>query len=41
MIDNLFDLLGLPEEWKNYTEYDIHSLTRNLDKYNQGYIDWR
>jgi hypothetical protein len=29
---NLGDEGSLPVEWTNYTEYDIQSMTRNLDK---------
>lgn len=38
---NLGDEGSLPEEWSNYNEYDIQQMTRNLDKYHQGHVDWR
>ena len=38
---NLGDEGSLPEDWRQYTEYDIQSMVRSLDKYNHGQIDWR
>lgn len=38
---SLGDEGSLPDEWRNYTEYDFQNMIRNLDKYNFGYIDWK
>lgn len=35
------DECGLPEEWKDFTEYNFQTIVRNLDKQNTGYINWK
>lgn len=32
---------SLPEEWRGINEYVLQQMTRNLDKFQQGHIDWR
>lgn len=32
---------SLPEEWRAFTEYDFWAMIRNLDKYNNGVVNWR
>jgi hypothetical protein len=38
---NFGDECGLPGDWKEYTESTFQTITRNLDKYNTGYINWK
>lgn len=32
---------SLPEDWRSFTEYDFWNMIRNLDKYNNGVINWK
>lgn len=38
---NLGDEGSLPEEWRKFTEYDFWTMIRNLDKYNNGVVNWK
>jgi hypothetical protein len=32
---------SLPEEWRQYNEYNFWTMIRNLDKYNNGVVNWK
>ena len=38
---SLGDESGLPDEWRNFSEYDFRPWGSNLDKYMHGYVNWK